>query len=79
MCMGRPVACICSQIKHACAWYAVADLQHVGAACCLQHADRVVAGLACLFEELPHAWEALQNGPLQTQADFTQLMLDLRK
>eukprot|EP00878_Enallax_costatus_P012821 GHUV01013388.1.p1 GENE.GHUV01013388.1~~GHUV01013388.1.p1 ORF type:complete len:2087 (+),score=705.77 GHUV01013388.1:215-6475(+) len=43
------------------------------------YADRVVPALVSLLKELPHAWETLQNGPLQTQADFTQLMLDIRK
>jgi hypothetical protein len=44
----------------------------------LQHTEQVVSQLVRALSELPEGWTVPQNGPLQVQADFTQLMLDLR-
>ncbi|KAF8068220.1 PI4KA1 [Scenedesmus sp. PABB004] len=43
-----------------------------------KHADQVVPALLRVLREMPAVWTTPQNGPLQTQADFTQLLLDLR-
>lgn len=45
----------------------------------LQHTEQIVSQLVAALSELPEGWTAPQNGPLQVQADFTQLMLDLRR
>lgn len=57
-----------------CAQYAYCLLH----CCCLQDAEQVVPKLVQILHELPGVWTARQNGPLQAQADFTQLMMDLR-
>ncbi|WIA31067.1 hypothetical protein OEZ86_001095 [Tetradesmus obliquus] len=44
-----------------------------------KHTEQIVSQLVAALSELPEGWTAPQNGPLQVQADFTQLMLDLRR
>uniref|UniRef100_A0A383V936 1-phosphatidylinositol 4-kinase n=1 Tax=Tetradesmus obliquus TaxID=3088 RepID=A0A383V936_TETOB len=44
-----------------------------------KHTEQIVLQLVAALSELPEGWTAPQNGPLQVQADFTQLMLDLRR
>lgn len=59
---------------------AITDVQSLcGASCVLQHVQQVVPELVHIIAELPQTWTAQQNAPMQTQADFTQLMLDLRR
>jgi hypothetical protein len=45
----------------------------------LQDAERVLTSLVRLLADTPAVWEAPQAGPLQTQADWEQLLLLLRR
>lgn len=46
---------------------------------CLQNLNQVVPAVVQLLQQLPRAWLTEQTGPKQVQADFTQVMSDLRK
>lgn len=44
-----------------------------------QNVQQVVPAVVQLLQQLPSVWLAGQTGPRQVQADFTQVMLDLRR
>lgn len=46
---------------------------------CVQNAHQVVPAVVQLLQQLPGAWLTAQTGPKQVQADWTQVMMDLRK
>lgn len=45
----------------------------------LQNVHQVVPAVVQLLQQLPSVWLAPQTGPKQVQADYTQVMMDLRK
>jgi hypothetical protein len=44
-----------------------------------QNVHQVVPAIVQLLQQLPNVWLAPQTGPKQVQADYTQVMMDLRK
>lgn len=45
----------------------------------VQNVQQVVPAVVQLLHQLPTAWLTPQTGPQQVQADFTQVMVDLRR
>lgn len=44
-----------------------------------QNLDQVVPAVVQLLGQLPRVWLTPQTGPKQVQADYTQVMMDLRR